>query len=62
MEHKNLKHLFIEVHFSKLMKYHGKSSVHNIMQILNDANFQITWINESHIHAKKLENKIFNEK
>ena len=62
MEHKNLKHLFIEVHFSKLMKFNGKSSVHNIMQILKNANFKVTWIGKSHVHAKKLENKIFNEK
>ena len=53
LQHKNLKHLFIEVHFAKLMKLHGKSCVHNIIQILKDANFKITWIDKSHLHAQK---------
>jgi len=53
LKHKNLRHLFIEVHFTKLNKLHGRSSVIKIINILKNSNFKIIWIDSSHLYAKK---------
>ena len=57
LKHNNLKHIFIEVHFTKLNKLHGKNSVTKIIKILKNANFKIIWISSSHLHAKKTNQK-----
>jgi|TARA_B110000305_G_C19436661_1_gene639384 FkbM family methyltransferase len=53
LKHKELQHLFIEVHFAKLNKLYGKNSVKKIIKILIKSNFKISWIDSSHLHAKK---------
>ena len=57
LKHKNLKHIFIEVHFAKLNKLHGRNSVIKIIKILKNANFKIIWIDSSHLHARKINYK-----
>lgn len=53
LKYKTLKHLFIEVHFTKLNKLYGMNSVSKIIKILKNSGFKIFWIDSSHIHAKK---------
>ena len=54
LKYKALRHLFIEVHFTKLNKLHGKNSVTKIIKILKNSDFKIFWIDGSHLHAKKI--------
>ena len=53
LKYKALRHLFIEVHFSKLNKLYGKNGVTKIIKILKNSGFKILWISSSQLHAKK---------
>ena len=53
LKYKALRHLFIEVHFSKLNKLYGKNGVTKIIKILKNSGFKIFWISSSQLHAKK---------
>ena len=54
LKYKALRHLFIEVHFTKLNKLYGKNSVKKIIKILKNSDFKIFWTDSSHLHAKKI--------
>ena len=54
LKYKALRHLFIEVHFTKLNKLYGKNSVTKIIKILKNSDFKIFWTDSSHLHAKKI--------
>ena len=54
LKYKALRHLFIEVHFTKLNKLHGKNGVTKIIKSLKNSDFKIFWKDSSHLHAKKI--------